>query len=158
LALNIRKMVAFDLGQVVDLVEALTDESPVYRGKRFNRKRTTDFATHFCFGGANAFGYVAETEAEELVGFIAVHVGDSPTHDIRVAREVGLFVRQAYRGTSAAVRMIKAAEQEVLRYDADEFWLGVSTGIEPEKTTRLFEKLGFERASWGVMKEVKNNV
>jgi hypothetical protein len=54
--------------------------------------------------------------------------------------------------------MIKAAEQEVLRYDADEFWLGVSTGIEPEKTTRLFEKLGFERASWGVMKEVKNNV
>jgi GNAT superfamily N-acetyltransferase len=54
-----------------------------------------------------------------------------------------LYVDPAHRGGSAAPRLIKAYEEWARSVGVVEIQIGVSTGVNTERTARLFEKLGF---------------
>jgi GNAT superfamily N-acetyltransferase len=155
LAHKIRPMNAYDVGEVVALAQAMSDESEKYRKQGFNRERTTQLATCLCLRLDRFIGYVAENDEGELVGMIALIVADSLTHDVRYATDIAVFVKPELRGTSAAIRLIKAAEQEALeKYHVDEVHLGISTGIMPERTVHIYERLGYKMSSYGLVKEV----
>jgi len=154
LALNVRKIWAYDLEQVVNLVREMSDESEIYTRRGFNLERTTNLVSCFCLGFQGFIAYVTENEAGEVVGMIGLFVMDSLTHSVRTAQDVGVFLRPEYRGTSAAIRMIKAAEKEALEYGVDEIHLGISTGVMPEKTVHIYKKLGYKMASYGMIKEI----
>ncbi len=89
--------------------------------------------------------FVVEDQ-REVVGFLVGMLESYAfTSGVFVVQEV-LYVRPDYRGTRAAVHLIK----EFFRWGdivgAREWIVGVSNGFQPERTARLFEHFGAKRA------------
>lgn len=155
MGLKVRPIWAYDLEEVVNLVKEMSDESERYTKQGFNRERTTLLVSCFCLRMDRFIAYVVERDDGELVGMIGLIVADSMTHNITYATDVGVFIRKEYRGTSAAVRMIKAAEQEAIeKYGVQEIHLGISTGVAPEKTVPIYERLGYKMSIYCMVKEL----
>lgn len=86
--------------------------------------------------------FVAEDQ-DKLVGVFAGCAFEHFFGTDLVASDLILYVDPEHRGSSAAPRLIKAYEQWARGVGVKEIQLGVSTGVQPERTLRLFEKLGF---------------
>lgn len=61
----------------------------------------------------------------------------------RTASDLALFVEPAARGGTAAFRLIEAFVRWATAQKVDGMYLGVTTGVHPEQTGRLYERLGF---------------
>lgn len=59
------------------------------------------------------------------------------------ASDLGMFVHPNYRGSRVFYRMLKSFEQWAKDHGASRVLLYHSTGIEPEKTKKLFTKLEY---------------
>lgn len=84
----------------------------------------------------------AIAEADGLaIGMISAVKGDYSYSTERVAASDLLFVASAYRGKLVGKRLI----QHFLDWSGNDTtsMIGVSTGIAPERTGRLFELMGF---------------
>lgn len=84
--------------------------------------------------------FVAEDNREVTGYLMATLESYAFTSGIYVSQEV-LYVRPDKRGTRAAVHLIKEFEGWGHIVGAREWMFGVSNGFQPERTTRLFEKL-----------------
>lgn len=62
----------------------------------------------------------------------------------KMAIDFLVYVAPEKRGTSAAFRLLKAFESWARNKGVHEMRLGVSTGVEPERTAKLYRKLGFK--------------
>jgi GNAT superfamily N-acetyltransferase len=60
-----------------------------------------------------------------------------------IANDLGMFVAPAYRGSSVFVRLLKDFEGWAKEMGVKKIILYHSTGIEPEKTNKLFTKLDY---------------
>lgn len=84
--------------------------------------------------------------AEDDNKIIGVFAGAAHEHffgtDL-VSTDLILYVDPAHRGGSAAPRLIKAYEEWATKIGCKDITIGVSTGVNTERTARLFEKLGF---------------
>ena len=61
----------------------------------------------------------------------------------KTASDLGMFVHPDFRGSSLFIRMYKLFEEWAKQNNAYKIILYHSTGIEPEKTKRLFTKMNF---------------
>lgn len=154
MALKVRPVAIGDVEQLVKLVRDMSNESEYYRARGFHEERTRRLVTGFCEWRENHLGYVTQKEDGELVGMIGLLIIDSLTHDFRFATDVGVFIRPEYRGNMASIRMIRAAETLAKMNDVHEIHLGISTGVHPEKTVHMYERLGYKLASYGMIKEL----
>ena len=77
------------------------------------------------------------------------------TSKVLVAAEVLLYVDPEYRGTRAALMMVRAFEQWAEPYDKR---AGSSLGIDDDKAINFYSRLGYVPDSIGVMKRGSNNV
>jgi len=91
------------------------------------------------------FLWVAEHEGRLIGGMAAVALPHWCSNDL-VASDLALFVAPQHRGGLAVLRLVnryrKWAQMEMA---AAIVQLGVSTGVQTETTTLLFERLGFKR-------------
>lgn len=53
------------------------------------------------------------------------------------------YVAPEYRGSSAALRMFKDFERWAISIGANEISLGVSTGVDPERTDSFYKRMGY---------------
>jgi GNAT superfamily N-acetyltransferase len=60
-----------------------------------------------------------------------------------IANDLGMFVAPEYRGSSIFVRLLKDFETWAKEMGVKKIILYHSTGIEPEKTSKLFTKLDY---------------
>ena len=89
---------------------------------------------------------------EQIVGFIAgVVVEQFLSHDT-FACDIGVFVLPEFRGGSYFLRLVKTFENWAKEKGAQEIQLGVSTGVHPEQTVRMYERLGYKMSSYGLIK------
>lgn len=79
----------------------------------------------------------------EVIGGIAGGLAEMPATDVKVACDMFLFVTPDQRGTIAAARLVKAFVKWAEEVGAHGVSMGISTNINPERTGRLYEKLGF---------------
>ncbi|MCC7462925.1 MAG: GNAT family N-acetyltransferase [Gammaproteobacteria bacterium] len=89
----------------------------------------------------DGFLWVSEADGQ-VIGALAATVFEHWFSRDRVAQDVGLFVRQDQRGAGAAAALVDrylAWAQERGAIDAE---LGVNTGIHPERTGALLQRLG----------------
>jgi GNAT superfamily N-acetyltransferase len=85
---------------------------------------------------------VAE-EGGEPVGFVTAVVGDwAFSRERRAACDL-LYVRPSSRGGVAASALVGAFADWATRNGARTLVMGTTTGVAPERTGRLFERLGF---------------
>lgn len=83
-------------------------------------------------------------EGEALLGTIILSIGPlwyAPK--VLVARDLLVWVAPEHRGGSTFIRMIRAMEAWARNVGITKLYLSQSTGIEVDKTVRLYEKLGY---------------
>lgn len=64
------------------------------------------------------------------------------------------YVVPEHRG-GLGIRLIKAYIERAKLLDIDDIHIGVSTGLEPERTGKLYERLGFRHIGGGYAMENK---
>jgi len=84
-----------------------------------------------------------------FLGAMTVH----PLMQIKVAVDLSFFVHPEHRGTKLFYTMLKAFENWAEKNGATYTQLSHTSGIETEKSSQLFEKLGYQNIGAIFMKE-----
>lgn len=137
----IRAATQADVPALVKLALELVAESPTFATIPFNSSKTHDYLS-WLVESAHGIIVVAEKRGE-IIGAIAGGVDEQPFSYELYAWETGLFIRKSHRGGLLAVKLILAFEERAKELGALEFRPGVMTGINVERTTRLYEHLGY---------------
>lgn len=136
----VRNMLAKDIDTVAAMYQELHVTS-AYSKLRWNQRKALNFL-QVCVANPDIFAVVTETKGR-ITGFMLAMVQEHWLADGAMASDLTLYVEPGKRGGIAAVRLIKAykcwAESKKVVYTN----LGVSTGIEIERTGALYEKMGF---------------
>lgn len=93
-------------------------------------------------------------KGEQIVGLIAFVVIEHLWGYDKIASDVAIFVDPAHRGCSAFLRLVRAFETITAERGVKMFELGVSAGINNDKTAELFAALGYYHHGIGMRKEV----
>lgn len=80
---------------------------------------------------------------DQFRGFILVRMGFEFFNDIKRASDMALYVKPEFRGTSLFVKLIHAAEKWAKENGAFDLTINHNTGIDVEKASSSFTKLGF---------------
>lgn len=97
--------------------------------------------------------YVAEDKGELVGMFVGMCAEHYFGYD-KIASDLLLYVTPEARGGTAAPRLIKAYEKWALASGAKEIHVGVSTGVNEDRTVKLYEKLGFNSKATLLRKRV----
>lgn len=125
-------------------------ESPRFQCGTFDRQRVAALAAH-----ALADGIVLVADgADRLVGMAVGLVMQRPWDEVLMATDLVIYVTPEARGGTAFLRLVRAFETLAVELGAQEIVLGVSTGIATEHTVGMYQRLGYSRASIGVIKHV----
>lgn len=131
-----------DIPRLVQLGEVMHAESPVFRGLRFSAERlAVSIGRVIELGG---FAKVVEIDGEIVGGMLALAVQHYASADL-VASDLALFVAPQHRGGLAGPRLLNAFAHWARDVGAVLTMLGITTGVEPEKTEALCLRLGWER-------------
>ena len=93
-------------------------------------------------------------DREKLVGCIAGVVHQSLFNDITKVTDVGLFVLPEYRKSKIGFMLIKQLEQWARYNKASQIWLGQTTGNNPERIAKMYERLGYTLCGFNSVKEI----
>lgn len=88
--------------------------------------------------------FVAEQDGE-MVGAFVGRVDSHFFSDSTMALDLLVYVIPAHRGR-IGIRLIREYKRQAKALGVDEVYLGISSGILPERTERLYELEGFHRA------------
>ena len=91
----------------------------------------------------SGFLWVHEQDGE-IDGAMAGFVAECWYASVKVAGEMGLYVRPGLSGGIIAMRLVKRFIQWATEQGAAEITLGVSTGVNIHETGLIYERLGFE--------------
>ncbi len=141
----IRQYKSTDLSQCISIGKELHAESQ-YSTIQYSPQRVTDELAKL--DGINSELFLAEDMNNEIVGFIYLCSSKCFFADVRIATDLGLYVKPWYRRTIVPIKLVLAAETWAKNINAQSLVLGVTAPKDPEKVTRFFEKLSFTR--WGL--------
>jgi len=131
-----------DLPVLVALGKSMHCESR-YKKLRFDENKVAVFFENLINGGGCVF--VAEKNGEIIGGFAGYASEHYFSPDV-VASDIALFILPEHRGGTTAFRLIKAFCAWAKFRGAAMTFIGTTTGVEPEKTAKLFELCDFAPA------------
>ena len=148
--LVIRKADIDDVPSMIKLGMEMHEESPVFNMVDFDGDKLMSLAKS---GAMTDFGasFLAEINGEAIGMFCGIVVPHYWGHML-MANDLCLFVTKSRRGGTAAYRLIKAFEAWAIANGAVALRFGISTNIEPERTLKLYEKLGYKLEGYQVNK------
>lgn len=139
--MRIRPMTVFDIEKLIALGRLMHIES-VYASLDFNEEKLFIFGMSI-LASQNYICMVAENSDGIIVGMFVGYWSEHPFGRSKIANDFILFVEPDARGTTAAPRLIKSFENWCRDHDVSMIALGTSTGVNPERTFALYEKLGY---------------
>ena len=146
--MGIRVATLADLPRILALGELLHMESPRWSRLSFNRAKAAHFIAHLIMEPEGVV-FVAEQDGL-VVGGIAGITSPHWSSDDLVAQEVSFFMAPEARGSMAGVRLVGALRAWGGMRGAKWLQAGTSTGVDPERTAGLYERLGFSRCAIGL--------
>lgn len=144
-----------NVGQVVDgvlLAKTMHAESE-YGDLPFDANKLTTIAVNANRPGSKWICIIA-TDDNEVVGFLLGFIATFPFCDVRAAHDHGVYVREDMRGKMIGSRMITAFERVARDKGCVRVYLGVATGITPERTLKLYGRLGYTSVGGMTMKRL----
>lgn len=146
--MSIRPATLADLPRILELGELLHKESPRWRRLSFNRVKAGEMIAAL-IDSADGAVFVAERDGVVLGG-IAGMVQAHWSSDDLLGNEVSFFMAPDARGSMVACRLICALVAWGEIKGAKWMHAGTSTGLDPERTAGLYERLGFSRCAIGL--------
>lgn len=141
--LMIRPLVLCDITKVVNLGRSMHEESPVFKHSSFDEKTVADLLALSLKTPENVCVLVNDINGEITGGIIAFAYKNWFGPE-RVASDLALFVTPDKRGGVIAARLVKQYEQWAKSVGCSEVTIGVSTGVNTERTALLFQRLGYK--------------
>ncbi len=144
-----------DINTIVLMGESLHRESPRWSRINYNRAKVADMLARLI---TQSWGLllVAEQEGEIIGGIAATALPHWASDDILV-EELSFFMKPEHRGSLAAARLICCFKKWAELKKGVWAHAGTSTGVEPERTAKLYEKLGFTRCAIGLEVLINGN-
>lgn len=149
--LKIRPLQAEDKTAVFHMATAMYAESPRFNVRTLSYVKTEKVIDFFISNPSTGRAFVAEYDGV-LIGMIGGVIVEHFFSEDTYATDLVVYVKPDRRGSSAAVRLIKAFEQWAFSVGVDEVLLGVSTGINQADTVRIYERLGYKVSSNSLIK------
>lgn len=152
MALKIRPVEPRDLELVLPLAKAMRDESPRYQRRRWSEDKVRMLVEYFA-SGPHGGAFVADEDGQ-IVGMVAGGAAEDFFGPDMFGADLVLYVTPEKRGSSAAMRLVRAFETWCFANPAvTEITLGVSTGVHAEATVRMYEKLGYRLIGYTLVKQ-----
>lgn len=131
-----------DVSDVVNLAKRMHAES-AYRDLDFSAPKVAQLA----LVAANSSGWYLRVayDGKTPVGMISGQITAYSFSDDKMANDLVWYVIPERRGSPVAVRLAKGYVEWARGHGVREIKLSSSSNVEPEKTARLLERLGFER-------------
>lgn len=137
-----------DVPRLVEIGRAMAQESPRWRRLIYSAEKVGNTITAL-LGTADGLVLVYRKQGQ-IVGGIMARVSSNWMSDDRIAQEIALFILPEHRASFAACRLISAMTAWAQIKGARWIEAGISTGVDTERTARLYERLGFERFQIGL--------
>lgn len=137
--MNIRPALREELPVIVELGRSMHAES-WQRFEPFSADRLMATLTEIFNHG---FLWVHES-AGEIDGALAGFIAECWYADVKIAGELGVYVKPTANGGMALVRLVKQFKAWSIEHGAAEITLGITTGVNVAETGRIYEHLGFE--------------
>ena len=139
-----------DTEEVVEMASRMLGES-AYAFLPFDREKVQRFVTGI-IGKSNIWcGLIAE-ENGAIAGMFIGYLTDYFFCNEKLACDIVLFVAREYRGSSAAVKLIRTFREWAVERGARELCLGISTNVNVERIGRFYERMDFTRVG-GIYKQ-----
>lgn len=152
--MSIRPATLDDLPRIIELGELLHNESPRWSRLSFSRVRAGDFIARLILADWGAV-FLAERSGVVVGGIAGTALPHWSSDDI-LAQEASLFMLPEARGSMAAARLVSTLDAWARMRGAVWMHAGTSTGLDPERTSGLYETLGFARCAIGLEKYYGN--
>ncbi len=131
------------LRDILQLGIAMQQEAD-YKVVPFDIESAAQSTLSYIINNENGFGVVAYTDDGKPAGLIAGSVTPYFFSKGRVASDFVWYVLPEYRGSRAAVKMLKMFKTWAAEQGAAELYMGISTGLFAERTGKLLERSGFD--------------
>lgn len=143
--MKIRNATIEDLDRIEELGIEMVKDTPFGAPKREKLKDAIE-KPQIAF-------FVAEVNDQVVGCFIGCITRQFFTDELQ-AHDLALFITKSYRGSSAAVKLVRAFETWVKNKNVKQVWLGQSVGQEIEKTQNFYERLGYKTKGVNTLKEL----
>ena len=149
MAARVRQAVAEDIGSLVALGRVMHQESPLFKMMDWSNDKCAVLGKTLIEQGGI---FLAEDENLNVVGmFIGMINEYFFGHDL-VANDFALYVDKEHRGGTIGLRLVKKFEKWAFDNGAKVILLGIGTGIEAERTARLYDRLGYKTHGYTTLK------
>jgi GNAT superfamily N-acetyltransferase len=132
-----------DVPALLTIGKALHMESPRFRRLAFNEAKAGNFL-RFLIDSPDGWVVVADRAGRVAGGMAALAYAEWFTDD-KIVADVSLFVLPQDRGAFLGISLITAFREWSRGLGVPYAVAGMSTGIKPEETTRLYECKGATR-------------
>jgi GNAT superfamily N-acetyltransferase len=92
----------------------------------------------------------------KILGFIFAIAHEYFFSNRKRVSDLGLYVLPEYRGSRAALMLIKALETWAKEIGADDLCLGQTTAVNMDKTRQFYERLGYKTVGFNTVKHLKD--
>lgn len=154
---EIRAATVADIPALLGLAKRMHAESPRFARRTFVPGKCEAVIRALLTGQVAGSVFVAEKN-HAIVGMAAGFVVEHFFGDEKTASDLAVYVTPEERGGSIAIKLIRAFEHAVRAAGAVELTLGISTEIAAERTVDLYERLGYRRSGYSMLKELHPNV
>ncbi len=140
--MHIRQANSGDIPAILELGRTLHGESH-FRAYPLDTDRVAAAIGEILGAFGNTCLLLAESANGELAGMLSARIANLFYFDRLVAQEQMFYVHPAWRGSSAATKLIMAGRRWAANRGASEFMVSLNGGIGLEAMPRLMERLGF---------------
>jgi GNAT superfamily N-acetyltransferase len=141
--ITVREIEPADLGGALYLGRMMQAEAPAYRDYPFEDQR---FSAWFalCLESPDWLGLVAVDEECGVIGFLAMGVMPMIFCSATTADDLAFFVHPEWRGTTAAIRLIRTMEAWAKAKGALQIRMGLTTGTNTNQAQRFLERFAYK--------------
>lgn len=98
--------------------------------------------------------FMLAIDQQQLVGFVCGVIHECVFNDRLRVTDIGVFVLPEHRKSDIAKTLIAHLEKWAKARQADELWLGQTTGDKPQSIARFYSSLGYTVCGFNAMKEL----
>ena len=92
---------------------------------------------------------------DKIVGFLAVVKTTYFFSTRPKISDIGFYVKPKYRGSSSAVKLLKALENWAKENNISDIAIGQTTAVDMEKTQQFYNRLGYKTVGYNTIKHLE---
>jgi GNAT superfamily N-acetyltransferase len=143
---QVRECTKSDLGSMLALANMMHKESPVYRELPLDEQKLIDLADTAILLPELATILVTTDQDGAITGMLGATATTEFFGPSISTCDLFLYVPKEYRGSRAAMNLIRKYHKWAVSIGATRINLGITTGVLIEGTGNLFQALGFKHS------------